>query len=201
MTAAEHPTTQLKITLAAMDLFARNGYERTAIGDIARASGVGTGSIYYFFPSKSDIVCAVLELYLDQLHQVVMAPAFGRTKDPIKRVFEVLADYRARLVDSNFKYRCPIGSLALEIGSELPAARELIERNFAQWRAAIQRCFEDARPRLRRGVDTKALAGLVLTVMEGGLMQCAAEQSIAPFDASVKQLHIWITSLTEKGTS
>ena len=181
-----------------MQLFWQRGYERCSIGDIVAAAGVRSGSLYHFFKSKEDVLIAVLETYLVSLAPHVMEPAFARERDPIERVFAVLADYRERLVSTGFSYRCPIGSLALEMGNVSEAARALINENFAAWRAAIASCFDAAAARFRKGVDRKALAALVLTVMEGGVMQAAAERSAAPYDASIAQLRSYIYSLTKK---
>jgi TetR/AcrR family transcriptional regulator, transcriptional repressor for nem operon len=109
-------------------------------------------------------------------------------------VFEVLRDYRQRVIDSQFRYRCPIGSLALEVANEDGAARALIAENFAGWRRAIQRCLDDAGLSSRR-VDKAALATFVLSVMEGGVMQALALRTIEPFDRSVEQLRNYLNLL------
>jgi len=179
--------TRLRIIEAAMQLFWERGYERCSIGDIVAAAGVRSGSLYHFFTNKEDVLIAVLETYLVSLTPHVMQPAFARERDPIERVFAVLADYRERLVSTGFSYRCPIGSLALEMGNVSETARELINQNFAAWRAAIESCFDAAASRFRKGVDR-----------EGGVMQAAAERSAAPYDASIAQLRSYIYSLTKK---
>ncbi len=44
-----------EIALAALELFARNGFERTAVDDIARAAGISKGGVYLYFESKEDL--------------------------------------------------------------------------------------------------------------------------------------------------
>jgi AcrR family transcriptional regulator len=46
---------------AADELFARYGYERTSMDDIARHLGIGKGSIYLDFRTKEDILFRILE--------------------------------------------------------------------------------------------------------------------------------------------
>src|ERR1700730_908424 len=64
-----------EITTAARDLFSRKGFHGTSMPDIARAAGISTGLIYYFFPSKEDILLAccqeVATLHLDFFAQTV----------------------------------------------------------------------------------------------------------------------------------
>jgi TetR/AcrR family transcriptional repressor of nem operon len=191
--------TRDSLVAGARDLFAERGYERTTLAQVAGAAGVLTGSLYHFFPSKSKLLEAVLESYLGGLDPVVMAPAFARSDDPVEQVFEVLADYRERVTSTNFAYRCPIGSLGLEIANEDERACKLVDANFAAWKAAIGSRFELARTRFAKGVDTAALAALALTVMEGAVMQSAVQRSIEPFDLSISQFRNYVYSLMKKG--
>jgi TetR/AcrR family transcriptional regulator, transcriptional repressor for nem operon len=193
------PTRETLVS-AARDLFAEHGYERTTLGQVARAAGVLTGSLYHFFPSKSKLLEAVLESYLGGLHPVVMDPAFARSHDPVEQIFAVLEDYRGRVVSTNFGYRCPIGSLALEIANEDERACKLVDENFSAWKAAIQSRFDLARSRFVKGADTAALAALALTVMEGAVMQAAVQRNIEPFDLSISQFRNYVNSLMKKGS-
>ena len=178
-----------------MGLFWEHGYERTAIADITAAAGVRSGSLYHFFATKEDVLAAVLERYLDALTPQVMAPAFASTPDPVERVFAVLDGYRGRILATEFRYRCPVGSLALEMQNASERARELVRQNFAGWRAAIAQCVRDAAPALRDGTDAASLATFVLTVMEGGVMQATAERDIARYDDSVHHLRAYFHAL------
>jgi AcrR family transcriptional regulator len=188
-------TTRDRIVEHAMRLFWEQGYERTGIAEIVAAAGVRSGSLYHFFKTKEELLIAVLEAYLDGLAPQVMDPAFAATTDPIGRVFAVMDGYRRAIVGTDFRYRCPIGSLALEMQNASDRARDLVNRNFAQWRAAVARCVRDAAPVLRDDVDADSLASFVLTVMEGGVMQATAERDIARFDDSVRHLRTYFDSL------
>ncbi len=181
-----------------MQLFWEHGYERTAIADIVAAAGVRSGSLYHFFATKEDVLTSVLEAYLDGLAPMVMAPAFATAEDPIERVFAVLAGYRGRILATEFRYRCPVGSLGVEMQNASERGRELVRQNFAGWRGAIAQCVRDAAPVLRDGVDADSLATFVLTVMEGGVMQATAERAIERYDDSVAHLRAYFDSLKRR---
>lgn len=53
--------TRQRILLAAARLFRDKGYRATTLRDIARASRLGTGSAYYHFGSKEDLLNQVLD--------------------------------------------------------------------------------------------------------------------------------------------
>ncbi len=193
--------TRDRIVSAAMELFQRQGYEATSVSDVLATANANAGSLYHFFPGKEALLLAVLEAYLAGLWPAVMEPAFARTDDPIERVFEVLKDYRERVRSTQCTYTCPIGSLALEVGHTVPRAREKIARNFEEWRSAIQGCFEAAGDRFGPDVDRAGLATLVLTVMEGAVMQARTHRNVELFDASVAQLERYIRGLDSRSSS
>lgn len=60
--------TKAAIMEAAITLFGDRGYENTSIAALARAAGVGKGTIYSYFSSKSDILLAFSEEELACLH-------------------------------------------------------------------------------------------------------------------------------------
>jgi AcrR family transcriptional regulator len=56
VTAQTKAATRKKILDAARRLFADNGYEATTTRDIARASGIASGTLFNYFPTKEAIV-------------------------------------------------------------------------------------------------------------------------------------------------
>lgn len=48
-------------------LFARKGYQRTTMVQVAAASEVALGTLYQIFPSKEAMLCSLLEDYIDRL--------------------------------------------------------------------------------------------------------------------------------------
>ena len=165
------------------------------MADIANEAGVHGGSLYHFFKTKEDLLLAVLDRHAEMLWPMVMEPVFARAKDPIERIFALLARYRAGLEMTDCTYGCPIGSLALEIHEPDPPVRELLAANFDGWVAAIRACLDAAADRLPAGIDTHGLAQFVLTVMEGGVMQSRTHRTLQAFDASVAGLRDYLDRL------
>jgi TetR/AcrR family transcriptional repressor of nem operon len=186
---------------AARELFLRQGYTATGIAQILRAAGARSGSLYYFFPTKEDLLLAVLEKYIDLLRPLVVQPVFERISDPVERIFGILDGYRRMLLATECTQGCPIGNLAIEMSDHHPAVRSLIARNFTGWRDVVKECLDDAADRLPDDVDRDQLAGFVLTVMEGGIMQARAYRSIEPFESAVAELRAYFDMLMERGRS
>ncbi|MFG0253358.1 MAG: TetR/AcrR family transcriptional regulator [Phycisphaerales bacterium JB038] len=196
---APNTDTKDRILDAAADLFWKQGYTATGVAQILKAADAKSGSLYYFFPTKEDLLLAVLERYKDLLWPLVIQPAFERVSDPIERIFAVLDGYRRMLLSTKCRSGCPIGNLALELADTHPAARELIAENFTGWRQAIEGCLDEAAERLPADVDRMQLAAYILTVLEGGLMQAKTYRALEPFESAVAQLRDHLERLLADG--
>jgi TetR/AcrR family transcriptional regulator, transcriptional repressor for nem operon len=193
-------STRDRLVEAARTLFWKQGYTSTGIAQILKAADANSGSLYYSFPTKEDLLLAVLEWYRENLWPAVIQPVFDRVSDPIERVFGVLDAYRQGLLMTNFRHGCPIGNLALELVDNHPAVCQLVTVNFTGWRKAIEQCLDEAAGRLPESVDREQLAIFVLTTMEGAVMLARSYQSIDPYDASVTQLRDYFDRLIQDGT-
>ena len=191
----DKPSTADRIIFAAMTLFAEKGYGSTSVADILRLAEANAGSLYHAFPTKQDVLVAVLDLYRAGIGPMLLEPAWSGVEDPIERVFALLAGYRRALYSTDCLYGCPIGSLALELHEPDPPVREALAGNFDGWVAAVQGCLDAAADRLPAGTDTRALGQFILTVMEGGVMQARTHRSIDAFDASVAGLRDYLDRL------
>ncbi len=183
-----------------MQLFWEKGYNSTSIADVLHAAKVNSGSLYYFFPSKSELLAAVLDMYHDEIRPMLLEPAWAGVSDPVERIFALLARYRKSLLDTDCFYGCPIGSLALELHEPDPAVRERLAKNFSAWIEAIAECLSQAKTQLPTDQHVRELAQFVLTVMEGGVMQARTFRDIEYFDASVRQLRQYFNHLEPSGS-
>ena len=77
--------TRWRIVEAAMELFWLKGYASTSIADILSRSQVNSGSLYYFFPGKQDVLLAVLEAYRDGIGTMLLEPAWSDVEDPVEK--------------------------------------------------------------------------------------------------------------------
>jgi TetR/AcrR family transcriptional repressor of nem operon len=182
--------TRDRLVEAARYLFWEKGYTATGLAEILARAEANSGSFYHFFESKDALLRTVLQTYLELLEPQVLRPIEEAVADPVARVFAILAGYRQRLLDTDCRYGCPIGRLALELDPENEPARELLAANFGAWRRAVEAHLRAA------GIPEPAqVAAFVLTVMEGAVMQARVERSIAPFDACMRQLELHLATL------
>lgn len=184
-----------RLVATAMRLFWEKGYNSTSVADILQEAQAHSGSLYHFFPTKQDLLLAVLERYEAGIGPMLLEPAWRGVADPIERVFALLARYRGLLEETDCFYGCPIGYLALELHEPDPAVRARLAANFKAWTDAVHDCLEEAGSRLPRDVDRQELAEFVLTTMEGGVMLARTHRRLAPYDAGVARLRDYFRRL------
>jgi len=180
--------TRDRLVDSARYLFWERGFAGTSMADLLAHAGVNSGSFYHFFESKEALLRTVLESYLKAFKPAIVDRAFARTDEPVGRIFAILAGYRERILQTECKYGCPIGRLALEIDPENRPAHKLIAENFQSWIGVVRECIEQIKDRLPKTTDPDALSTYVLAVMEGGVMLSRSCGSVEPFDQAVKQL-------------
>ena len=88
---------------AAMNVFARKGYEATTMQDIAKEAQVVAGLCYHYFQNKYSLYQAALKRYAKQCSGEFIA-VFRQTELPLAASMEKLATVQ-REMEKNFHYR------------------------------------------------------------------------------------------------
>ncbi|MEU6314578.1 TetR family transcriptional regulator [Streptomyces sp. NPDC047014] len=63
--AEEGPGTQERIRLAAREVFAERGYDKTSVRGVAKVAGVDPALVHHYFGSKDDLFAAAVEVSLE----------------------------------------------------------------------------------------------------------------------------------------
>ena len=66
-----------EIAMAALDLFAHQGFDATSISQVAKAAGIGKGTVYEYFSTKEELMTAAYQGWVEELEQVIMARMAG----------------------------------------------------------------------------------------------------------------------------
>ena len=81
----------------AVELFNRQGYDGTSMGDLARELGVGKSALYHHVPGKEALLARALDEALDGLTAVLDAPAgetaYERLRLAVRDSVRVLVDH------------------------------------------------------------------------------------------------------------
>lgn len=82
--------TRRRILDAALDLFGRRGVEATSLDEIAADVGVRKQTVLYWFPSKGELLSAVLEHAAAELTVVIEAAVRAAPDEPLARIDAVV---------------------------------------------------------------------------------------------------------------
>ncbi len=155
--------TRVRVVEAALDLFGTRGVDAVSLDEIARDVGVRKQTVLYWFPSKDDLVDAVLETAAAELAVVIDAAVRSAPDDPLDRIDAVV-----RAVFRPAVRRPALLGLVREVG-RLPAPQSarlrehvgpLVERAIAYLDAEMER------GRLRRA-DPGLVAALAYATVTG----------------------------------
>ena len=108
----------------AIEVFNRQGYEGTSMGDLARELGLTKSAIYHHVPSKEHLLAAALDEALDGLAAAIdgavdgagPASAADRLRTAVEQSVEVLVDH------------LPAVTLLLRVHGNTPTERWALER-------------------------------------------------------------------------
>src|SRR5437667_9898761 len=85
------PTAGLRenVLRVAEKIFAEHDYHEVLMDDVARASGVGKGTLYRYFPGKHDLYLAVVFEGMSQLHAGLEA-VLEKPATPVRKIEEMV---------------------------------------------------------------------------------------------------------------
>lgn len=160
------------ILAAALDLFEKQGYDATAVPEIAETAGVGTGTIYRYFATKEDLFNALYRRWKSAYNDIVLSdfPAGLSTR-------ERFGGYWRRMI--GFAQANPQAARFLELHHHTPLLDEVNRE--------ISRRYLDVATRfIAEGVAAGELKPLppplAVALMWGALMALVKLDHVLPLD-------------------
>jgi AcrR family transcriptional regulator len=175
-TAAKGPDTRTRIMDIAQDAILQKGFDATSIEEIVAAAEITKGGFFYHFPDKNALARALIERHIaieDQIFDDLWARARDLHDDPLhstliglKLLAEMLADM------PNGHPGCIVATAAYQDRLFDAEVRGLNRRAVLGWRARFRAMFDEIAALYppREEVDLDALADMVSTVVEGGIV-------------------------------
>ncbi|QUQ62763.1 TetR/AcrR family transcriptional regulator [Kutzneria sp. CA-103260] len=173
-----------RMVRSAAALLREYGANATTLDRVLTHSGAPRGSLYHHFPGgRTQLVEEAVALAGRHVGGLIDRAAL--TEDPVETIDAFFALWREQLLTQQFRTGCPIAAVAVETNDDAPQLAESAGRIFGEWRQTLTGILT------RGGVPeerAKRLASLIVTVVEGALIVCRAEQSIEPLDAAAAEV-------------
>lgn len=123
--AADYDEKRLLLLHASADLFARQGYDRTSINDIAAACGVSKALIYHYYPNKEQLLVDIIRRHLADLLDTVETAARGA--DDAGRLRAIVAALLEAYRDADALHKIQVNELS-RLPQESQAELKTVER-------------------------------------------------------------------------
>ncbi|MET7638624.1 TetR/AcrR family transcriptional regulator [Streptomyces sp. NPDC005438] len=167
-----------------VELLRRHGASATSVDRVLAHSQAPRGSVYHHFPGgRAQLVEeAVRHVGTSVSGLIEEAASQG---DPRGAVDDFLEMWRQRLLGSDFQAGCSLAAVAVEVNEEAPQLARSAGEFFALWRETLGGLF------VRHGLTPergRRLATLVVTSVEGAVLVCRAERSVAPLDDTAAEI-------------
>lgn len=166
-----------QIVKAALARYRAHGICGTTLKDVAEASGVPLGNLYYYFKTRDDLVLAVLDECEQELRALLdrLAPLAPQAW---------LAGYFEWLLEdpqTSARFGCPFGTLALEL-------RALNDPAAPRAAGIVRAYFQAVRERSAALPDSGGLADEVFLAVQGTYTVARVLEDAALFRGGIERL-------------
>lgn len=178
-----------RIVEAAQNLFYKKGYAGTSFSDIAQAADVPRGNFYYYFKTKDEILCSVIENRSQEL-KAQLEDWDRNILNPRDRLLAFL-DYPLEDEHDIIRYGCPLGTLATEMcksGRDSRSKTVVLLDVVVQW-------LETQFVAIARTNEARLLAMHTLARLQGAIVLANAYNDSAYLHYELAKLKDWIKAL------
>lgn len=185
-----------RIEVAACGLLARHGYHGFGLKKLSEAAGLPYGSIYHHFPGGKEEIAVAAIIGTGRLSGRFIAQEPTEVFTTMSTMFEAMI---GKLAHSDWSDGCPVGTPALDGGSDVDAVRTACVTAFdTMERAFAGLLVESGLPEDRAG----ELATTVVAAYEGATILARVRRSDAPLrTVSVAMERLIRAAFTDAGVA
>jgi AcrR family transcriptional regulator len=151
------------ILTVALSLMAQNGVDGTSMRDLASAAGLNVASLYHYFPSKRDLLVAVLREhgFVEDLNSSAM-PTLHR--DPVgPQMGALLREILASMLEVEDFIRLMLGEVMRNDETAVSVGHELISAT----QSSLEQWIAEHQPDLGEGPGSDAVARMLRATLIG----------------------------------
>jgi TetR/AcrR family transcriptional repressor of nem operon len=188
--------TRQRIVELAAPVFNQRGYVGASMRDLVDATGLEKGGIYNHFGSKEQLA---LEAYDHAMTLVTdgLARSQKPGHDAIQRLQALARSFATAARNPVVEGGCPIMNTAIEADDTHAELRDRARASMTLWHRLIGRIVKDgiAAGTVAPGTDPYALASVLTSSLEGGLMLARLYDDPAHMDRVIAHLTAYVETL------
>lgn len=147
-----------------LKVFKEQGYHKTTMADIGKATGLLKGSIYHYFKSKEELMEAVID-FLNSYYQHKVFSIKSKLGFSVEEKLQFLIGKSEEIFLTD-KGGCLMASIGLETVNVVPSFTKKIRHFFENW----INCFEEIFLDMHSAEKSKQLAEYAVAEIEGSVM-------------------------------
>lgn len=181
-----------KILDSTIELIFQKGIEATSISDIITKIGMSKGSLYFHFPDKQTLVSKALSRYEKSFFEFISASLQGNS--PGEKLENFLESVKRMHKSKNYSGGCIFGNTALEMADKNDSLSQKVKNVFDRWISMLSSIINDAQKtgEIRSDLNSKILAGFIVSSVEGGIMLSRLEKKGEPLSQTISALKIMV---------
>lgn len=153
-----------KIMQSAMENFAKNGFDRTRMEDIATAAGLAKGTLYLYFKNKEDLFYAICDHNLEELRNQLSSRLFNRKENIMLDVERFYDEYRKGSLGSD-----TIWFEMIALSTRSPKLRKILAENQSKVYQVVKEFLKTQIERgfLREDINIDVIASALIALYYG----------------------------------
>jgi AcrR family transcriptional regulator len=178
----------------AYELIAEGGFERLRTREVAARAGINIATLHYYFPTKEDLVRAVVER-LDEEFAATHDPAAGpNSNSPLDELRTDLADGLDQVRVSPQTWVVWFELLMRSLRD--PSIRALVQEAEAHWRDHIRSYLTAGvqQGMFRADLDTAAASAGLVAFINGSALQALTDPGTLPADRMLAEIERWLAA-------
>lgn len=177
-----------RLVEAADSLVYRQGFNKTTLAEVATASQVPLGGIYYYFRTKEALGAALIEERAEGYRALRKQwDESLRPKDRLLAFIRMTVDKRDMLAQNG----CPIGGLCQELRREDGALAEHAKEMFAEFLAWLEVQFRE----LGQGEQSADFALHLMSTLEGATILASSFKDPSYIIKETDRVREWVSSM------
>jgi TetR/AcrR family transcriptional repressor of nem operon len=185
--------TKTHILTIAQDLIQRVGVNAMSYRDISEAIGIRKAGVHYHFPTKEELLLALLERYsgyvLGMLEQIITSPEAPETK-----MRRYCALFETTLSSGAQDKACLGGMMGAEVESLNPALSEQLAAFYRANESGIAKILIEGQQAkdFEFAGDSSSMACLIFSMLQGGMLLSRVKNDTSVYRSIIDQLIVMV---------
>jgi AcrR family transcriptional regulator len=186
-----------QIIEAAIREFARKGFSKTTINDIAKAAGIGKGTVYEYFSNKEEIVHETFRFFMHSMEPDFQAVLISGVpaKDKLRQILDGFSH------SINSEYHKELMELMFEFWSEAikdKGSKGLMFEEMIKFYHVYREIFADiiiegmGDGSFRKDINPRSAAAMIVGTLDGLMVQWILERETLDFQDILKTVTITV---------